>query len=113
VQQQASVAFQKQGAAAAVLASTPIDPTAGRAAAGDLLKRNMSSLHLLPHPLPPGRAIPLHIVLLWRLPLCVAAVAVASLIMRTARRVSGSGKSSGGRLSKPRSHVRLGVGRLQ
>jgi hypothetical protein len=113
VQRQATSTLQKEGAAAAAaLVTTPTQLIADTAAAA-AGKPNVSHLHLLPHPPSTGRAIPLSIVLLWRLPLCVAAVAVASLIMRTARIVSGSGKGSNSRLSRPVSHGRLGVGRLR
>ena len=113
VQRQATTTLQKEGAAAAAaLVTTPTQLIADTAAAA-AGKPNVSHLQLLPHPPSTGRAIPLSIVLLWRLPLCVAAVAVASLIMRTARRVSGSGKGSNSRLSRPVSHGRLGVGRLR
>jgi hypothetical protein len=115
---QASNTLQKEdaAAAAAALVNIPTDPTGKTAAAAtaDDTQHTGSSTHMFPHSPPPMRSIPLPVVLLWRLPLCVGAVGLASLIMRTARRVSGSGKGSGGgRLSKALSHGRLGAGRLR
>jgi hypothetical protein len=41
------------------------------------------------------RVLPVHLVLLWRLPLCFAAVVVVLLIMRMCRRVGRHSKGLG------------------